>query len=60
VRTRIAGTGGGGDVIRAGAGNDRVYARNGRRDFVDCGPGRDTAWVDKSDVVRNCEIVHRG
>ena len=49
----------GGDVILAGAGDDSVHARNAHRDVVDCGPGRDTAWVDRADVVRGCEIVHR-
>jgi hypothetical protein len=56
----IDGTGAGGDVILAGAGNDLVHARNGRRDRIDCGPGRDTAVVDRIDVVRDCELVRRG
>ena len=55
----IEGTSLGGDVILAGAGNDRAYARNGHRDVVDCGPGRDVAWVDRSDSVTRCEVVHR-
>lgn len=54
----IAGTGAGGDVILAGKGNDTVHARNGHRDTVDCGPGRDTVWADRSDTLRGCEIVH--
>jgi WD40-like Beta Propeller Repeat len=55
----VYGTDAGGDVIRAGAGNDSVHARNARRDVVDCGPGHDTVWADRLDVVRGCEIVHR-
>lgn len=55
----IEGTGAGGDVILAGAGNDSIHARNGHRDTVDCGPGRDTVWADRSDVLRGCENVRR-
>jgi hypothetical protein len=45
--------------IRGTAGNDVVQARNGQRDIVWCGPGRDTVYADKSDVLHGCEIVHR-
>ena len=55
----LDGTDAGGDVILAGAGDDFVHARNGHRDVVECGPGRDAAWADRADVVRGCEIVHR-
>lgn len=48
-----------GDVIEAGAGNDQVHANDGHTDRVDCGPGRDTVWADRSDKLRGCEIVHR-
>jgi len=54
----IEGTAAGGDVILAGRGNDAIHARNGHRDTVDCGPGRDTVWADRSDTLRGCEIVH--
>jgi hypothetical protein len=28
--------------------------------MIDCGPGRDTVYADKSDLVAlNCELVHR-
>jgi Ca2+-binding RTX toxin-like protein len=40
-------------------GNDYVSARDGRRDLVDCGPGRDVAQVDRFDRVTGCEIVRR-
>jgi Ca2+-binding RTX toxin-like protein len=41
-----------------GSGNDTIYAQDGERDTVDCGPGADTASVDAVDVVANCETVH--
>lgn len=46
-------------VIRGTAGNDVIRARNGQRDTILCGPGRDTVYADRSDVLRGCEIVHR-
>ena len=33
----------------------RISARDGRRDRVDCGSGRDSARIDKKDRVRACE-----
>jgi Tol biopolymer transport system component len=54
----IEGTGAGGDVIRAGAGSDSIRARNGHRDTIDCGPGRDVVWADRSDRLHGCETVH--
>jgi N-acetylglucosamine-6-sulfatase len=47
------------DVICARAGNDRVLARDTRRDLVYCGSGRDSAFVDRVDVVKACETVLR-
>ena len=44
----------------AGAGADDVHARNGRRETIDCGPGRDIARIDRGDRVRRCERVRRG
>jgi WD40-like Beta Propeller Repeat len=55
----IEGTGSFGDVILAGAGNDKVHANDGHTDRVDCGPGRDTVWADRTDRLARCEIVHR-
>lgn len=43
----------------AGAGRDVVSARNGTRETVNCGPGRDTATVDRKDRPRGCERVRR-
>lgn len=47
------------------AGNDRIDARDGNPESLNCGPGADTAIVDASDVVPQdpgslCEVVDRG
>lgn len=54
-------TGGPGrDKTFGGAGNDTIPVRDGVKDIVDCGPGRDLVFADKKDVVaRNCEDVRR-
>jgi N-acetylglucosamine-6-sulfatase len=51
----------GSDWVLAGAGNDVVHARDGRRDTVDCGPGRDLLLADARDVTvhGSCEILRR-
>ena len=55
---------GGNDSIRGGLGSDRQYGgpgddtirtQGGFRDFVDCGAGIDTAFVDRQDRAVNCE-----
>ena len=55
--------GAGNDVIRGGAGRNRLYggagndvidARNGERDLVSCGKGRDRALVDAIDRASSC------
>ncbi|MDQ3933205.1 MAG: thrombospondin type 3 repeat-containing protein [Actinomycetota bacterium] len=44
----------------AGSGNDAVSARNSVKENIDCGKGsKDTATVDRSDKVKNCETVRR-
>ncbi len=43
-----------------GAGNDVIRAKGRARDVVRCGPGNDTAYVDRRDRVRACETVRRG
>jgi Tol biopolymer transport system component len=48
-----------GDLIRGFAGNDQIHANDGHTDTVNCGPGRDTVWADRSDKLTGCEIVHR-
>ncbi len=50
----------GADQVNGGPGNDTISARDRVRDRIDCGPGRDSARVDRRDRVRNCESVSRG
>jgi len=47
------------DVLYGGSDNDNVQVRDfpAVRDVVYCGSGRDTAYVDKKDIVHGCEIV---
>jgi Tol biopolymer transport system component len=46
--------------IYAFGGNDVVNARDRRREFIDCGTGRDRVIADESDrIARNCERVFR-
>lgn len=46
------------DVLLAGRGNDVVRARDGTRDAIGCGPGRDLVYADRADrVARDCELV---
>jgi uncharacterized repeat protein (TIGR01451 family) len=53
-------TGGKGtDKFSGGAGNDTVNARDGKKETIDCGAGKDTATVDKADTVKGCETVKR-
>jgi dipeptidyl aminopeptidase/acylaminoacyl peptidase len=48
------------DRIYSLEGNDLIDVRGGRRDVVDCGPGRDSVRADRHDVIgRNCERVRR-
>lgn len=47
------------DRIYGGTGNDTILARDGKRDVIDCGSGRDTVIADKVDVVKGCETVKR-
>ncbi|HEX8743165.1 MAG TPA: Calx-beta domain-containing protein [Thermoleophilaceae bacterium] len=48
------------NTYSGGAGNDNVIAANGRRETIDCGPGkRDKVRADRTDTVRNCESVQR-
>jgi Ca2+-binding RTX toxin-like protein len=46
-----------GSVFNGGAGNDRFDTDDGTRDTVIGGSGRDTAIVDRKDVVRGVERV---
>jgi Ca2+-binding RTX toxin-like protein len=47
------------DRLAAGSGNDSVNARDGARDTVNCGKGKDKARVDPRDRLRGCERVRR-
>jgi Ca2+-binding RTX toxin-like protein len=51
--------GSGKNLLMGGAGNDRFSVRDGKRDRVDCGPGKDTVSADRRDVLRHCERVRR-
>ena len=51
--------GDGKNLVMGGAGNDRFVVRDGKRDRVDCGPGKDVVSADKRDVLRHCERVRR-
>ena len=41
------------------AASGTIVLGDGRRDTLNGGPGFDEAWVDRRDVVRNVERVHR-
>jgi Ca2+-binding RTX toxin-like protein len=45
------------DAVEGGQGDDIVYAVEGQRDVIDCGPGRDQVQFDAGlDSVKRCEI----
>jgi hypothetical protein len=46
---------GGRDRVWLGRGGDIVYAKDGHRDRVNCGPGWDEAALDARDRARSCE-----
>jgi hypothetical protein len=48
------------DDIGAGEGDDRILVRDGKRDTVRCGGGRDTVKADEFDRLAECEHVLRG
>ncbi len=64
--------GAGTDKILGGNGDDRLFhssayppgtTADGYKDFLDCGPGNDQAFINTSvdgDVAVNCETVHEG
>ncbi len=52
------------DRIDGGKGGDTIYARDGERDWITCGPNaynrRDRVYADQYDVVaKDCELVYR-
>ncbi|HET8953546.1 MAG TPA: calcium-binding protein [Solirubrobacteraceae bacterium] len=46
--------------LDGGDGDDLIRARNGEKDAILCGKGRDVAVVDRNDSVNGCERVRRG
>ena len=56
----VIGGGAGRDGLYGGAGDDSVRSVDGSFDVVGCGPGRDSAVVDRVDLVGvDCERVRR-
>jgi Ca2+-binding RTX toxin-like protein len=51
--------GAGQDALKGGPGRDRISAKDGKRDRVDCGPGRDVVRADRKDRLRRCERTRR-
>ncbi len=51
--------GGGRDRLKGGKGRDRLAARDGQRDIVRCGRGKDLASVDAKDKIQGCERTRR-
>lgn len=47
--------GSGRDRIDSGSGNDRIRSRDGIRETVRCGPGRDVVTADRVDRLVGCE-----
>jgi hypothetical protein len=47
------------DCVRAGKGADRIFARDGARDRIKCGRGRDVVYADRRDRVKGCESTRR-
>ncbi|MEX1296537.1 MAG: calcium-binding protein [Candidatus Limnocylindrales bacterium] len=45
------------DRLLGGDHNDVIKAQGGDADFIDCGDGDDTAYVDAEDTVTGCEKV---
>ena len=46
----------GSDYVYGNGGNDYINTKDGKRDHVNCGSGRDSFTTDRIDVVRNCEV----
>jgi Ca2+-binding RTX toxin-like protein len=47
------------DSLKGGGGADSLNAKDGARDTVDCGKGRDRVRADRRDRLRGCERVRR-
>jgi hypothetical protein len=57
-RDRLVG-GPGRDVVLGGTGEDDIDVRDGQRDTVRCGAGRDRVRADRNDRVSGCERIRR-
>ncbi len=55
----VLSAGRGRNLLRGGAGNDRIDSSNGRRDVINCGPGRDSVRADSVDRLSGCEVASR-
>lgn len=51
--------GGGFDTYLGGQGSDTILAQDGRTERIDCGTETDSAFVDSSDEISDCESVGR-
>jgi Ca2+-binding RTX toxin-like protein len=49
--------GSGRNTYRGGTGKDTILARNGKKESVDCGAGKDRATVDRADTLKGCETL---
>ncbi len=47
------------DLLNGGRGSDRIQTRDGERDVVNCGPGKDRAIADAKDKLKHCETKLR-
>jgi Ca2+-binding RTX toxin-like protein len=54
VRSENPGT----DFVKGGLGGDHIESKDGHRDIIDCGGGKDAVWFDEGlDIVSpNCEL----
>jgi len=49
------------DALLGGAGDDFIEAKDGERDYLECGSGNDVVSVDLADrVARDCETLYPG
>jgi Ca2+-binding RTX toxin-like protein len=46
------------DFVKGGLGGDHIESKDGHRDIIDCGGGKDAVWFDEGlDIVSpNCEL----
>ncbi len=50
----------GSDKLKGGGGGDRIKAKDGERDAIRCGPGRDRVKADRKDrISKGCERIKR-